>query len=314
MHEDWGSRCERWAGVRSEVIDVRGTDVHTMRAGDDHDGLPILLVHGLAGSASNWLEVMPGLAERRPVLAMDLPGFGRTRPPRKEAARVTANARFLRALLDRLGWDEVEVHGNSMGGMISVMLAANEPDRVRRLVLSSPALSSSRRDVAQLERTTFLQFAPFLVQGVGERLLQRVYSRSTPQELYDQTADYLHADPTRVSPELGEVSLENVQWGREQDWRLPAFTVATNSIVRAVTTRRRLEQAICSVAAPTLVLWGDRDRLIGAPVIDRVAALRPDWRIEVLDDIGHVAMFEAPQRYLDLVGAWRDENLGTQPA
>lgn len=307
MHEDWGGRTERWSGVRSEVLDVRGTAVHTLRTGDDRAGLPILLVHGLAGSASNWLEVLPTLAERGPVLAMDLPGFGWTEPPRKEAARVTANARFLRALLDELGWERVEVHGNSMGGLISVLFAAREPDRVERLVLASPALTSSRRDMTQLDRSTLLQFAPFYFQTVGARLLQRVYARTTPQKLYEQAASYLHADPARVSPEMHAVSLENVERGRELSWRLPAFTVATNSLVRTVTSRRRLEQAVAAVAAPTLVLWGDQDRLIGTPVIDRAAHLRPDWRIEILDGVGHVAMFESPQRYLDVVDAWRDE-------
>lgn len=312
MSEDWGDRCERWRGVRSELIDVRGTQVHTLRAGDDNDGPPIVLVHGLGGAAINWLEVIPGLAEHRPVLAMDLPGFGRTEPPRVEAVRVGANARFLHALLDTIGWDEVEVHGNSMGGHISVLFAARAGDRVHRLVLVSPALTAARRDITQLERLTFAQFAPFLVPGLGGMLLNRMYTRMTPQQLYDQTAGYLHADPARVSPELAAVSLENVEFGRETTWRLPAFALATNSVVREVTTRRRAERAVADVTAPALVVWGDRDRVIGRPVIDRVAALRPDWTIEVLDGVGHVAMIEAPQRYLDVVAAWRGSAAGAR--
>ena len=306
MLEDWGCRAERWAGVRSEVIDVRGTAVHTLRAGDDRIGLPLLLVHGLAGAASNWLEVLPRLAEDRPVLAMDLPGFGRTEPPRQEAARVGANARFLRALLDEVGWDEVEVHGNSMGGLLSVMFAAREPGRVAQLVLVSPALTAARRDMTQLNSQTFTQFAPFLLQGLGGMLLKRAYTRLTPEQLYDQAAEYLHGDPARVSPEIAAVILENVQFGRDTAWRLPSFAVAANSVVRAVTTRRQLERAVEAVATPTLVVWGDRDKLIGRPVIDRVQHLRPDWRIEVLEGVGHVAMLEVPDRYLEVVDAWRD--------
>jgi pimeloyl-ACP methyl ester carboxylesterase len=305
VYEDWGSRCARWAGVRSELIDVRGTQVHTLRAGDDNDGPPIVLVHGLGGAAINWLEVIPALAEHRPVLAMDLPGFGRTEPPRVEAARVGANARFLHALLDTVGWDEVEVHGNSMGGHISVLFAARVGDRVSRLVLVSPALTAARRDITQLERLTFAQFAPFLVPGLGGMLLKRMYTRLTPQQLYDQTVGYLHADSDRVSPELAAVSLENVEFGRDTPWRLPAFALATNSVVREVTTRRVIERAVAQVTAPALVVWGDRDRVIGRPVIDRVVALRPDWHIEVLDGVGHVAMVETPERYLDVVASWR---------
>jgi pimeloyl-ACP methyl ester carboxylesterase len=306
VHEDWGSRCERWAGVRSEEVDVYGTAVHALRAGEGREGTPQLLVHGLGGAAINWLEVMPRLAERGPVLAPDLPGFGRTQPPRDRASRVEANARFLRALLDRVGWDQVELHGNSMGGLVSVLFASREPLRVARLVLGSPALTAARRDITQIERLTFVQFAPFLSRGAGNLLLKRLHARLSAEEIYDQSVAYLHADPSRVSPELGRVSLENVHYGRAEAWRLPAFATATNSVVRAVTTRRTVERAVRAVKAPTLVVWGDRDRLIGRPVIDRLAELRPDWHIEVLDGVGHVAIIEVPDRYLEVVDAWRD--------
>ncbi len=305
--EDWGQRSERWSGVRSDTVDVLGTSVHLLRGGDHHTGEPVLLVHGLGGVASNWLEVLPGIAQTRPVVAMDLPGFGRTEPPRKEAARVGANARFLRALLDILGWERAEVHGNSMGGMLSVLLAARHPERVSRLVLVSPALTAARRDLPRLDPMTFTQFAPFLLPGVGGYLLNRAYTRLTPRQLYDQTITYLHADPERISPELGAVSLENVELGRDTPWRLPAFAVATNSVVREVVSRRRIERAIADVEAPTLVVWGDRDRLIGRPVLKRLAQLRPDWRREEFDGVGHVAMVETPDRYLEVVAGWREQ-------
>jgi pimeloyl-ACP methyl ester carboxylesterase len=313
VHEDWGTRCDRWAGVRSEIVDIRGTAVHTLRAGDDRDGMPSLLIHGLGGAAVNWLEVLPSLAEHGPVLAMDLPGFGRTEPPSARASRVGVNARFVRALLDHLGWDEVEVHGVSMGGLLAVLLAHREPERVARLVLVSPALSSARRDLTQLDRATFKQFAPFLVRGFGGLLLKQMTARMTPEEMYDQNLTYLHADPARMSAELGEVSLENLHYGRGQAWRLPAFATAANSVVRAVTTRRALEQSVSEVQAPTLVVWGEKDRLIGRPVIERLTQLRPDWDLEVLDDVGHVAMIEVPERYVETVTAWRKGATDTWP-
>lgn len=307
MLDDWGTRCPRWTGIRSEVVELHGTRVHTLRGGDDVDGLPQLLVHGLGGSASNWLEVLPALARRGPVLAPDLPGFGRTEPPRTHAARVTANARFLAALVARVGWERVEVHGNSMGGQLSVLLAGQEPERVARMVLVSPALPAALRDAAQLDPATFRRFGPFLVPGIGTLLMKRAYARTTPEQLYSEFADYLHADRSRVSPELEAVALENVALGRDRPWRLPAFATAAQTTVRAVTSRRALEQAIAAVTAPTLVVWGERDRLIGRPVIERIRALRPDWRIAVLDGVGHVPMVEAPERYLEVVDAWHGE-------
>lgn len=306
MNDDWGVRAARWAGIRSDHIQLGSTRVHALRAGDDVDGPRQLFVHGLGGSASNWLDVLPALAQRGPVLAPDLPGFGRTEPPVERATRVGANARFLAALLDRVGWDEVELHGNSMGGMLSVLFAARERERIAALVLVSPALTSSRRDIPQLPRATLVRFAPFFVPSLGRHLLRQAYERMTPEQLYQDTAAFIHADPDRVSPELSEISVENVRYGRETPWRLPGFALATTSVVWAVTARQPLERAIHEVAAPTLVVWGDRDRLIGRPVIDRALSLRPDWELAELSGVGHAAMIETPERYLEMVVPWLD--------
>lgn len=304
MLDDWGTRSARWAGIRSEVLDIRGTAVHVLRTGDAGTGTPQLLVHGLGGSATNWLDVMAGLAPHGPLVAPDLPGFGRTRPPRPAATRLTGNAHFLRALLAHLGWDRAQVHGSSMGGAISVLLADLEPSRIDRLVLVSPALPASRRDAVRIDRDTVMRFGPFLVPSLGQRVLGRTYERMTPQQVHDDTTRYVMADPARVSDALTAVGLENVRYGREQDWRLPGFSWAAASLVRAVIGRRQLEGAVARIDAPTLVLWGDQDRLIRRPVIESIRRLRPDWPVQELAGVGHAPMMETPDDYLRSVAAW----------
>jgi pimeloyl-ACP methyl ester carboxylesterase len=304
VHDDWGTRAERWRGIRSEIIEVQGTSVHALRAGDDVDGPTQLLVHGLGGSAGNWLEVMGALAERGPVIAPDLPGFGRTEPPTRNASRVRFNARFLRALLDTLGWDSAEVHGNSMGGMLAVLFAGLAPTRVDRLVLVSPALPGPSRSLNELDRTTLARFAPFAVPGLGETVVRRLHARMTPEQYWDDSLDYLHGDPDRLSPEIREVGIENILFGRTAPWRVPAFVAAAESVVGAVVRRGRLERAIDAIEAPTLVLWGDADRLVGRHVVDAVKARRSDWTVTLLEGVGHVPMLEAPQVYLQVLAQW----------
>lgn len=304
MLDDWGTRSPRWAGIRSEVLDVRGTAVHVLRAGEPGSGTPQLLVHGLGGSAANWLDVIAGLAAHGPVVAPDLPGFGRTRPPRPGATRLGGNARFLRALLTQLRWDRVRVHGNSMGGAISVLLADLDPSRIDRLVLVSPALPAARAQAARIDRDTLVRFGPFLVPRFGQHMLGRAYERLTPAEIHDDTIRYVMADPSRVSTELTAVGLENVEYGRAQDWRLPGFAAAATSLVRALVGRRQLDRAVARIEAPTLVLWGDQDRLVGRPVIERIRRVRPDWHVQELPGVGHAPMMEAPEVYLRSVAAW----------
>ncbi len=309
QHDDWGTRADRWAGTRSEVVTVYGTDVHVLcrdAAVDAPQGAPTqLLVHGLGGSSSNWLEVMTALSAHGPVVAPDLPGFGRTRPPGPRASRTSINARFLCAFVRTLGLERVVLHGNSMGGLLGVLFAGLEPDRVERLVLVDPALPAPLRASHAIEPKTLARFAPFVVPPLGRAGLKLAWQRGTGESLWQETVDFVHGDPSRISPEIAALGAESLDWGREQPWRLDGFVAAATSVVRAVTIdRRRIGAAIDRVDAPTLLLWGDADRLVGRAVVDGLADRRPDWDVHVFETVGHVPQLEAPDDYVEVVRRW----------
>lgn len=304
--QDWGERSERWAGIRTEWIDVQGTAVRTLRADaaeGAEDGTPLVLVHGLGGSATNWLEVMNGLSHHGPVLAMDLPGSGETEPPRPTSPRVTANARFVPALCRALGWDRVILVGNSMGGMISTIVASQQPDLVERVILVDPGLPAPVRSALQVPRMTLLLFAPFVIPGAGTKVLAARAKRLDVEELARQSRVLNFADPERCSEPMKELGVEHAIRGKELAWRLPAFTVAAESLMNLLVGagRRRSLKAIDEVEAPTLLLWGDADRLVGQPVIDGLVARRPDWELHVFEGVGHVPQLEVPDDFLDIV-------------
>lgn len=307
FHEDWGQRCERWRGVRSEELDVAGTPVHVLRADGAvgaEEATGQLLVHGLGGAATNWLEALGELTRLGPVVAPDLPGFGRTPPPRPGASRVGTNARFLRALLDRLGWERAVVHGNSMGGMLAVLLGEHAPARVERLVLASPALPSRPGAVHRIEPRTLARFAPFVLPGLGRLVLRRLWSRASAQQLWDERVAYLHVDPTRVSPELAEVGLDNIARGQREPWRVEALATAAESLLARLVASGGLWRALEGLDVPGLVLWGEGDRLIGEPVFDELRRRRPDWAYRRLADVGHCPQIEVPGLYVETVVAW----------
>ncbi|MFD0853899.1 alpha/beta fold hydrolase, partial [Actinomadura adrarensis] len=104
-HADWGVVSPRWAGVRSREIDVCGTSVHYLTAGEERAGPEQLVVHPMAGSASMMLDVIASVSKLGPVVAPDLPGtmFGHTASPHPRAPKAEPNARFLRAFTARLG-------------------------------------------------------------------------------------------------------------------------------------------------------------------------------------------------------------------
>jgi pimeloyl-ACP methyl ester carboxylesterase len=304
FHEDWGERCSRWDGVYSEYLDLHGTRVHVLRSDGPAERTGHLLVHGLGGAATNWLEVMPAIARLGPVVAPDLPGFGRTRPPRPGASRVDVNARFLRALMDHLGWERAVVHGNSMGGMLGILLGDLAPSRIEGLVLASPALPSPRAEVHRTSPRTLVRFAPFVFPGLGRVVLSRMWARTTPEQLWQETLEFVHADPGRVRPEFREVGLANVTFGRQQAWRVDGLASAAESLVARLVRSGRLWQAVRELEAPTLLLWGDQDRLVGRAVFEEARRRRPDWDHVVFEGAGHCPQIEIPERYVDAVASW----------
>lgn len=307
--QDWGEQDPRWRGIHNDVVPVAGrgagtTDVNVLRAGDDAPGTPQLLVHGLGGSASNWLEVMGALAEQGPVVAVDLPGFGWTEPPMPRAARLEPQARFLHRLLDELGWDRAVVHGNSMGGLLSVLLAADHPDRVDRLVLTSPALPPPRTKPFSSTRVA-MQFAPFLSWRFGAMVMKQLYARTPTERLRQETLQLILGDRDDVGPAMQQVQREHLEASRTHPWRIPSFAHAAGDIVHVLGATRRVHRAILAVQAPTLIVWGDQDVLVSGDTMDLVLTRRADWDRVDLDGVGHAGMLEEPDRWLEAVTRWQ---------
>jgi pimeloyl-ACP methyl ester carboxylesterase len=305
---DLGARSAAWASLTSTFVDVRGTQVHVVRGGrTPEDGgaeVPHLFVHGLGGGATNWLEVMGGLGEDREVITMDLPGFGRTVPPRHSAARVRANARFLPVFMDALGIERAIVHGNSMGGLLTALLGGIAPERVERAVMVAPALPTAKSDLTHLPRPVFRRFAPFIIPGVGSTLLRTIWSRTDVETLLDEAIALTVSDRDRLSPAMLTVMRENVRFMKRHPWRVESLAYAVESLVAALIGGREVTEGVRALPDDTLVVWGDVDALVGRPVISHLHEQRPDWHYAVLPGVGHVPMMEAGERYVAVVRAW----------
>lgn len=322
MELDWGNRDPRWAGITSDIVTIDNTRIHVLRADPDSVGAdqadpnatPILLVHGLGGAATNWLEVMGGLARRTTVVAVDLPGFGDSQPPIGHAARLVPQVTFLTRLLDTLGWDRVEVHGNSMGGLLSIMLAGTHPHRVTRLVLVSPAFPS--QDTNGLNRAmstemlaTFMMFKASRVLGLA--VLRRLQRKSTPEQLLVDMEKTVLPHGQKLPPSLRKVFLLQRVDAHDLDWR----TVSMSHAIADVTTwmirgwpagrAAELEAATLAMTADVLLIWGEQDTLVQQPSMDNLTTLRDDITRHDLAGVAHVAMIEVPDRYLALVDTWR---------
>ncbi|CAA9230590.1 MAG: Putative hydrolase, partial [uncultured Actinomycetospora sp.] len=135
-----------WPGRDVPVGSPAGVTLH-VRETPGPAGETAVYVHGLGGSSNNWTELAGALSGRCRGLAVDLPGFGRTPPPATGDYRPAAHAAVVTAYLDdlrRQGSGPVHLLGNSLGGAVSLLVAARRPDLVRTLTLVSPAMPDLR--------------------------------------------------------------------------------------------------------------------------------------------------------------------------
>jgi len=284
--------------MQQRTVDLDGP-VHYADFGGT--GRPIVLVHGLGGSHVNWLAVAPRLAAHGRVLAIDLAGHGRT-PSLGRTARIGANRRLLHRFLETVAGEPAVLMGNSMGGYLSLAEAAAEPAKVASLVLVNAAVPMAPG--ARVDPRTFALFAGLTLPFVGDALLRRRARRGPEQSVRDTLA-LCCVDSSRVARDVFDA---HVELARERATYGPVtrrdFLDAQRSLLGHLVLRRRFQRMVAGIRAGALILQGDRDRLVRVESARALAAARPDWRLEVLHDVGHVPQLEAPDRFLAIVEPW----------
>jgi pimeloyl-ACP methyl ester carboxylesterase len=293
--------------VRHRTVDLDGP-VHFIDFGGD--GKPLLMVHGLGGNALNWMAVGPRLSESHHAIAIDLAGFGRT-PLFKRSAAVGANAKLVHDFVEKVIGEPVALMGNSMGGHISILEGADHPRWVTACVLVDPAVPGVR--VHRPDPTMLGVAAALSIPGVAEIFIDRRLRTIGPERLVQQALALVSADPSRVDPAIVEA---HVELTRERARLGPqssrAFLEATRSLALRMADPRFWTR-VRQVKAPTLVVHGDRDRLIPLAAARDLIRRRPDWTLEVLEGVGHAPMIEAPDRFLSVVHKWLRSRIAPEP-
>lgn len=294
-----------WRTVPHELLD-RGTsavEVHAAEQDGPATGPVFVCVHGLGGSHVNWSLLAPRLAAHGAVYAPDLAGFGLT-PPTGRRPTVRDNVDLLAGYIRTVSPDRrVILLGNSMGGLISILLAAAQPELVAGLVLIAPA--SPRPLRTPLDARVIRDFAMMAVPGVGERLLALRQRRTTPAQQVRETMRLCAADPRALDPSALQAHVELAARRREMPYARDAMLSAARSLLLLVGPQAPLLwQAVSTITAPTLLLHGGRDRLVPAAGMRAMAGRRKDWTHVTYDDLGHVPMLEAPERVAEDIEQW----------
>jgi pimeloyl-ACP methyl ester carboxylesterase len=266
------------SGLEARHETIGGHRLRFVRAGS---GDPVVLVHGFASSLYTWKDVLPALATTHDVVALDLPGFGGSDRPFD--LRFEELPAAVLGLMDRLGLERVALVGNSMGGGVVALVAAERPRRVSALVLIDAAgFDLEPEDQPGMVR---LMTSPLgaLAGGLpGRRLAVEAALR---QVFHD---DRLVTDE-RVTEYMAGLSR-------------PGTFAAMRSLGLSLADRTGVvEEGLSRIAAPTLVVWGREDRWIPLADAERFVDAIPNAEKAVFDACGHMPQEEKPGMLTDLV-------------
>ncbi len=247
------------------------------------EGEPLLLLHGLAGSTGNWVEVLPALLDRYRVFSVDFPGHGGSGPLPKGAT--TADfAGVAAAVLDAEGVTPALVAGHSFGGLVGLRLAQSRPELVRGLLLVSPAGIKSATRAAQVLVLASATVRPGrLVAPFRHRFAARTWYRRV---LF---RPWFVSDPVALTPRATHGLLA-----------AQPHHVDTKTAGRAMVADDPRED-LPPLACPALVLWGARDAQL--PLEDAFEyARRLRAKLRLVADCGHLVIVERPHAVLDALG------------
>lgn len=269
--EDWPGR---------EVSRIAAAKPHRWHVQVTGEGPDILLLHGAGASAHSWAPLVPLLADRHRVIALDLPGHGWTRSPRGRA-RLGDVAADIAALCAQEGWAPRLVIGHSAGGAVSLEIAHQGRLRPERLVVVNGALENFRGAAGWLfpVMAKMLALNPFtgLLISQGSRSVSQVRSilSNAGTELSDEgLARYARLIQRRAHVD-GTLAMM-AQWSLDD-----------------------LNRALPTITTPTLFIHGERDGAVALRVAERAAQAMPNARLIALPDVGHIAHEEVPERVAD---------------
>ncbi len=283
----------------SRTVDLGGP-VHYVDYGGPDDAPRVVLVHGLGGSHLNWDTFAPLLSAHVRVLAIDLPGFGRSEPLGRRAT-VHANLEVLHRFLLEVAGEPAVLIGNSMGGMISILEMAQHPEAVRGLVLLDPAVPGPRRALDPLVAATFALYA---MPVLGGRILWLRRARQTPVQRVRAMLRLVGVDPDTLPSVVVDRSVALIEERDDHAGMDKAFLTAARSLLIQLADPRRYRLAMERISGPVLLVHGDLDRLVPVQAARDVARRHPSWRYVELDGVGHVPQLQCPERLAGEVLPW----------
>lgn len=267
-----------------EHVTLHGERVAYRRGGQ---GPVLVLLHGIAGSSQTWVPAMRLLQRDFTVVAPDFLGHGESGTPLGDYS-LGNHASSTRDFLDVLGIERATIVGQSFGGGVALQFAYQFPEICERLVLVDAG--GLGREVNLILRLVTLPAAEYVIPAVFPPFAAR-YGNSV--------ARFLHGRGMR-NPAASEIwrSYESLT----ESAKRRAFVRTMRAVIdpggQSVSAVTRLYLA---AHMPTLIVWGDRDRIIPLDHAHQAHAVMPNSRLAVMEGVGHFPHAEDPERFAEIL-------------
>lgn len=268
---------KEYANQNSQFTEIDGMQVHYR---DEGTGFPIVLIHGTGSSLHTWDAWTKELTKTNRIIRMDLPAFGLTGPNATADYSIKSYTNFLYQFLQKIKVDQFHLAGNSLGGNIAWNYAAENPEKVVKLILiDASGLPTNKPQ-------------PAIFKMAKTPILSSLFLYVTPKFFIKKNMIEVYADETKITDELiTRYHKMALRTGNRQ-----AF-IDRAKIDFKPTTKQNQEK-LKSIQTPTLLIWGAKDNWIPLDNGKRMESILPNSKLVVLGNSGHVPMEENPEESL----------------
>lgn len=259
----------KWrGGIETQSIQVGSRQWPYLQGGTENSEA-IVFIHGFGSSKEPWVEMMGQFSDTYHVVAPDVPGFGENLFVEGESYTISSQVERLNHFFTAIGVTRFHLIGVSMGGWISAQYASTYPDKVISLALMDAA------GVVSPEKSFYVKH----LEETGENLL-------VPEDVegFQKMMEVVYYNPPSIPNHIAQYFLKK----REQ--RVPIENAMFEGMVKSFETP--LEQLLPKISSPTLILWGEEDRIIDVSSVPVFEKGIKDHKTVILKNIGHAPFME----------------------
>ncbi len=262
---------EIYTDEESKFVQIQGMDVHYKIEGE---GMPLLLLHGTGSSLHTWDDWAAIMDDSFKIVRLDLPAYGLTGPRPDRDYRISGYISFLSEFVKSINLDSFHIAGNSFGGELAFIYAAQHPNKVGKLVLLDPA---------GIERNDSVE-PPMIFKLAQNPFMSLILKKVTPVYFVKNNILEVFSNDAMVT----DVMVKRYHDMATRKGNREAFVDRINSPFEPT------QKYLSLLEEPTLIMWGEDDEWIPFEDAAIMDLLIPNSRVVSYPNVGHIPMEEYP--------------------